>query len=141
MRRLATVLGTAAIVAAASGCVPWMDAPGLIGTRNISSTNTQGELDRGRVVNWTGCWPGRNDCVVWLAGHRSTHGSTFANVPALRPGNFIRLGYGGKIHHYVVTHSEVACCAGDTYTPKGGDLVLQTSLGGGRALMVYADEV
>ena len=107
----------------------------------------QTELDQGNVtaVDWSAkgypasCLPNEG-CTVWLAGHRSTHGSVFARLPELTIGASIIIHFSGEIYAYTV--SGVADVPG-TAPPSviSGDLVLQTSLPGNRRLLVYADAV
>jgi len=136
MRRTLAALGISA-VATLTACTPWMDVPGLISPRNVVETgNVQRALDQGAVVNVFGCSPG--ECTVWLAGHRSTHGATFANVTSISVGQTIRYSEGWRIGYYTVTDVEDFCCAGSGYDGPAHDLTLQTSLSNGRLRLVHA---
>lgn len=135
MRRRLASLAVAAVSLAAAGCTPWMDAPGVMSARRVvNAPGSQRAIDAGNVVNWNGCQPG--ECTVHLAGHRSTHGSVFANVTSLRPGHTVRYGYGGQIYLYRVDWIEDRCCSGDR-VGYVDDLLVQTSLGGGLVRLVH----
>jgi LPXTG-site transpeptidase (sortase) family protein len=97
------------------GCTPWV---GYCDETHPIRGSTQVDIDAGNVVNYTGCWPG-DGCTIVLAGHRTTHGAPFANVPRLRPGDQIRLGYNGQIYTYTVESIRVVCCQGDPFTFHG----------------------
>jgi Sortase domain len=121
-----------------TACTPWVDAPGFFKPRVVNeNSGSQRVVDSGIVGNVFGCDPG--ECTVWLAGHRSSHGSVFANVTKLRAGNVIRYGWGGDIYHYEVTGiQDIPCC---DKIDTSSDLVLQTSLPGGMLRIVHAQLV
>ena len=124
------------VVLLLAGCAPWVDAPGHLRARTLVEGD-QATIDAGWAVNYNGCWPGEG-CTVFLAGHRSTHGSVFAGVAGLEAGDRVRIGYEGAIHEYRVTRHVVVVKAGlQVGDVLEGDLVLQTSASGGRVHLVY----
>ena len=96
----------------------------------------QAEIDAGNVVlMYNTCWPDQG-CPVWLAGHRSTHGSVFAQVADLQPGQVVSvLGY-----RFVVTTHTVVCCYGTPFTATA-DLTLQTSASNRQLHIVTANRL
>ncbi|MET0461463.1 MAG: sortase, partial [Ilumatobacteraceae bacterium] len=126
---LKRVAASAALLVALTGCgspflgmAVWGNATRTV----VSDPYSQVTVDAGQVNNWSGCWPG-DGCTVHLAAHRSSHGSTFARVPSLKPGQLITLGYEGTVYRYSVDSVQVVERALDTNTTIVGDLVLQTS--------------
>ena len=130
MKRLA-VLALLALTA----CVPWVDAPGTLGLRTVvDAPGSQRAIDNGNVVNWNGCDP--YQCPIHLAGHRSSHGSVFRQVPNLDVGDWVRYGWGGDIYHLTVVDIENFC--GRSYN-FWAFLTLQTSLSGGCLRFVHTE--
>jgi hypothetical protein len=119
------------------GCTPWVDAPGHMRVRELV-TGGQAEIDQGYAVNYLGCWPDQG-CTVFLAGHRTTHGSVFAGVAGLQAGDMVRIGYGGGVYLYRVTEHVIETQHQRVMDVLGGDLVLQTSAGSGRVHLVYCE--
>ena len=130
MRRLIVLL------VVLTGCAPWVDAPGHLPARTLVA-GRQAEIDAGHAVNYNGCWPGQG-CTVFLAGHRTTHGSVFAGVANLQPGDKVRVGYDGLVYEYTVTEHILAPTTSQVRDILHGDLVLQTSASGGRVHLIYA---
>jgi hypothetical protein len=100
----------------------------------------QSTIDAGHVVNFTGCWPDQG-CTVFLAGHRSTHGSVFAGVANMQPGDLVRIGYGGGVYLYRVTSHVLVPVGTLIRDVLRGDLLLQTSAPNGRLHLVYCERV
>jgi sortase (surface protein transpeptidase) len=104
----------------------------------------QPEINSGHVVNYgsdsiDGCWPGQG-CTVWLAGHRTSHGAIFRNVPRLQPGDEVTLQYKGQAFTYVVTDRSFVDRLDPPPDYVRGDLMIQTSWTRGRVLLVYAQQ-
>jgi hypothetical protein len=123
------------VLALLTGCASWVDAPGNLRARTLV-VGQQAEIDAGHAVNYTGCWPGQN-CTVFLAGHRSSHGSVFAGVANLQPGDPVRVGYDGKVWNYRVDEHVIVDQHTQVSDVLRGDLVLQTSAGGSRVHLFY----
>lgn len=126
---------------------PASSAPELtipaIGLSRVVVVGDQQEIDDGNVVNYGhesdgGCWPGE-DCTVWLAGHRTSHGGVFRKVPRLAAGDELVLQYGGATFTYVVTERAFVDRADPPPDFMHGDLMIQTSWTHGQVLLVYAD--
>lgn len=146
------IVRTAAVVAAlvthcstpSTSKVPQLTIP-AIGLSRPVAVGDQQQIDKGNVVNYSvdsddGCWPG-DDCTVWLAGHRTSHGGVFRKLPQLTSGDEVIIHYAGSSFVYVVTGFSFV----DRVDPPPGflhgDLMLQTSWTRGRVLLVYADQV
>lgn len=89
----------------------------------------QREIDQGYVVDVNGL-PG-----VWLAGHRTTHGAVFRNVPSI--------DIGDQVCVYSKCYRVVNKIVVSRYiTPRYfGTVVLQTSLPGDNVLLVICEPV
>lgn len=103
----------------------------------------QYQLDAGNVVNYgyaseDRCWPGQ-DCTVWLAGHRTSHGGVFRGVPRLAVGNEVSLQHDGSTAVYVVTGRAFVDMVDPPVDFLHGDLMIQTSWTNNQVLLVYAD--
>jgi sortase (surface protein transpeptidase) len=122
-----------------TACVPWVDAPGHLSPRTLVAGG-QSEIDAGRAVNYNGCWPGQG-CTVFLAGHRSTHGSVFGPVAGLEPGDTVRVGYDGLVWEYQVVSHVIASGDQQVRDVLRGDLVLQTSAPNGQVHLIYCTQV
>ncbi len=134
-RRLVTALIAALTLTA---CNPTL-LISKIGLNEPVVAGRQAEVDAGYVVSWDGCWP-HNGCTVHLLGHRSSHGSVFARVPELYPGDVFDVYMNGHSHLYRVTRR--------TIVPRSvgfdaiyGDAVIQTSMYGDYVLLLYADRL
>lgn len=124
-----------------------------IGLSEFAIFGGQRELDRGHVVipQWggisdghggrysNGCIP-RQDCPVWLAGHRTTHGSVFNRIPELKPGALVEIQVGKEITTYEVTHTRIVPAMFPA-SEMVGDLIIQTSWPNNTRVMVFAKEV
>ncbi len=120
---------------ALTGCASWVDAPGHLSPRTLV-VGGQSAIDAGNAVNYNDCWPGEG-CTIFLAGHRSTHGSVFAGVAGLEPGDTVRVGYGGSVYRYRVVEHVIAPGDQQVRNVLRGDLVLQTSASNGQVHLVY----
>jgi hypothetical protein len=119
------LLAVAALLLA--GCD--LDYPALGLYRDVTPGG-QEQIDQGFVVDVITPvdLPG-----IWLAAHRSSHGSSFANLVNARVGD--QLTYGGV--NYVVVRTAIV---NDAWTPRYlGPLVLQTSLPGDDNLLVICE--
>lgn len=119
------LLAVAALLLA--GCD--LDYPAL-GIHRDVIPGGQAEIDQGNVVDFVAPvdLPG-----IWLAAHRSSHGSSFANLVNARVGD--PLTYDGV--NYVVVRTLIV---NDAWTPVYlGPLVLQTSLPGADNLLVICE--
>ena len=128
----------AVFVVLLAGC-SWVDAPGNLPLRLLVEGD-QATIDAGHAVNYNGCWPGEG-CTMYLAGHRTTHGSVFAAVADLQPGDPVRVGHDGEVHEYVVTRHVLVDQHSQINDVLYGDLVLQTSASNGKVHLVYCEGV
>lgn len=97
-----------------------------IGLHHSVVTGGQAQIDQGNVVDVDG-QPG-----IWLAGHRTSHGAVFRNVPNLRVGDQVCV-YGRCYHVARIIYQP------DHHNPGYlGPVVLQTSEPIG-VLLVVAD--
>jgi hypothetical protein len=118
-----------ALLVVLTGCTPWLAMPTVWGGATSVVTNaprSQRSIDAGRVVNWSGCWPG-DGCTIHIAAHRTTHGAAFRALPGLAPGHVVELGHGGGVYRYRVTSVVVRPRASEYGSVIHGDLVLQTT--------------
>jgi LPXTG-site transpeptidase (sortase) family protein len=145
MRPLRMALLTAALVThcapPSAPNVPMLTIP-KIGFSHAIVVGDQQQIDEGNVVNFDaagGCWPGQG-CTVWLAGHRTSHGGVFRQVPDLAVGDELSVRYDGSSYQYVVTGSQFVDRADPPPDFMQGDLMVQTSWTHGQVLLVYADQ-
>ena len=112
----------ALILAVAVAVAPAVREPPVTMAITAIVRGGQAQIDQGNVVAMNDCTPSMRGCPVWLAGHRSTHGSVFAQVANLQPGDTVSvLGV-----RFQVTEHDIVCCYGSHFTPTA-DLTLQTS--------------
>lgn len=101
----------------------------------------QETIDSGAVTAVTG-WAGMSSCLppstctVWLAAHRTTHGSTFGPVEHLSVGDIVTIRQDNERWDYRITHKDYCNTTACIY----GDLALQTSWPGTR-LFAYGERV
>lgn len=107
----------------------------------------QSVIDRGVAAHYDG--PGWRPPVdagrpgtYWLAAHHSTHGSPFANLPSVRPGNLVNVITGGHTYTYTVTSTQVVGVTVERTTVYGTDsttarILLQTCEGAEARLLVH----
>lgn len=148
MNRLAKAVAAIAVLLSTTGCTLTIPS---IGLSEPFVFGKQRELDRGHVVipQWggisdghggryiDGCLP-RQGCPVWLAGHRTTHGSVFNRIPELQPGDVIVVEVGNEVTTYEVTDVRIV----PRLFPASemvGDLILQTSWPNDQRVLVFAD--
>jgi len=107
---------------ALTGCA-WLDYP-AVGIHRPVITGGQAQVDQGQVVDYDGL-PG-----IWLAAHRSSHGSTFASL--------VDAEVGDEVCVYGSCYRVTQIIRWPSRTPPGylGPLVLQTSLPTGVLLVV-----
>ena len=146
------IVRTAALAAALlSHCSepPTISIPQLvipaIGLSGVVVVGDQRQIDEGSIVNYggdpeTGCWPG-DGCTVWLAGHRTSHGGVFRELPQVAAGDEFILQYEGSTFPYIVTSLSFVDRVDPPPDFLHGDLMLQTSWTHGQVLLVYADRV
>lgn len=66
------------------------------------------EINQGKIVLIGGCWPGtpktpEPPCsTTWVAGHHTTHGSPFRNLPNVRVGSLVTLNHDGQVSTYKI---------------------------------------
>ena len=149
-RTLGKIVAIIALIAVTTGCTVTIPA---IGLHEFVIFGGQRELDQGHVVipQWggisdghggtysNGCLP-RQGCPVWLAGHRTTHGSVFNRIPELEPGDLIHIDVGDETTTYEVTHIRIVP---RLFPASGmvGDLIIQTSWPNDQRFMVFGKEI
>lgn len=99
-------------------------------------------IDDGHIVVWNGCYPTYRGCTVWLAGHRTSRGGVFRQLPDLEPGDVVVIGWDHITYRYQVTDKRIV----PLETKPGdhdvyGDLILQTSWINGTVWFVYAEQM
>ena len=131
MRRLVAV---AALVVALTGCLH-LPSLGQAWTWRTSSGSGNDLIDAGYVVDISAWCPAG---TRHFAGHRSTHGSVFRNLPNLDIGDKLSLYENGGVRHYRLTSvaTGVRDCDG-----IWGDLVLQTSHPDGGAYIFHFSRI
>lgn len=99
----------------------------------------QGLLNQGNIVDILGgCDPTIASCPTWLAGHRSTHGSVFANVPNLQLGDRVTVeGVGFNVDQVLRIYS-VGTRVESYLQPGDTGLWLQTCDGDTHDYLVHA---
>lgn len=110
-------------------------------------TGCQPQIDAGNVVLATGCgysdigWPGQG--TVWLAAHRTTHGSTFNGIPSLVAGDIVTVTHAGQPTSFQVVDARAVSRANPPSDAihNSHDLVLQTSWYDGTVWLVYGDAI
>lgn len=110
-------------------------------------TGCQPQIDAGNVVLATGCgysdigWPGEG--TVWLAAHRTTHGSTFNGIPSLAAGDIVTVTHAGRSTSYQVVDARTVSRSNPPSDAihNSHDLVLQTSWYDGTVWLVYGDVI
>ncbi len=136
MKRLLTAAVAALALTACNGPTLLISKIGL-NEPIVSGRNA--EIDAGYVVSWDGCWP-HNGCTVHLLGHRSTHGSVFARIPELYPGDEFNMYTNEHSHLYRVTRRALVSRSVG-FDVIYGDAVIQTSMYGDYVLLLYADRL
>ena len=111
---------------ALTGC-SWLNY-GAVGIHRPVITGGQEQIDQGNVVDYDGL-PG-----IWLAAHRSTHGSVFGSLVNAQVGDEVCV----YDHCYRVT--QLIHWSSPWSPGYLGPLVLQTSLPDGVLLVVCEDE-
>lgn len=130
--RLRTALAALALVPLLSACQAWLHLP-QIGLHRPIVAGGQATIDAGNV---TQVYPNL------LAAHRSTHGSTFANLPRLGVGeHFHTTGFQGRaVQEWVVVRRSYVTSRSASIL-SGWPLVLQTSLPNGVLLLLFCRPV
>ncbi len=108
-----------------------------IGLNESVVSGRNAEIDAGYVVSWDGCYP-HEGCTIHLLGHRSTHGSVFARIPELYPGDTFNVYMNGHSHSYRVTRRRLVSRSVG-FDAIYGDAVIQTSMYDNYVLLLYAD--
>jgi len=109
-----------------SACTPLLHIDRLGIHRSIVSGG-QATVDNGNVTYMFG---------NLLAGHRTTHGSVFRNLPAMYVGEtFFTTGFQGRPLIKWVVVKKVITASNSAAQLAGWPLVLQTSMPGGRLLV------
>jgi len=116
----------AAAVIALTGCQPWLHIHEL-GIHEPIVPGGQATIDRGNV---TQVYPNL------LAGHRTSHGAVFANVPAMSVGTeFWTTGFQGRdLTHWRVVKRQIVTSKSSAVL-AGWPLVIQTSMPNGDLLL------
>jgi hypothetical protein len=106
-------------------------------------TGGQAQIDAGNVMLYTAGdfavgWPGEGG-TVWLAAHRSTHGSSFAKIPDLPDGTVVEVSHHGVTTSYTITARQLVDRTNPPAGAISGPLVLQTSWTGTQVWLLYGE--
>ena len=113
-----------------------------IGVNRVIVIGGQRQLDAGNVVNYTEggrplCWPDQG-CIVYIAGHRTSHGAVFNKVPTIEMGSQITITHGGVTYAYTVVDKVIQSRTNLAPDFFRGDLMVQTSWTATTSMLVYA---
>ena len=110
----------------------------------------QRAIDNGHIVlpQWAGisdlnggtynnsCLPSWG-CTVWVAAHRTTHGSAFIRLDDLVVGDVVNITDGGTVYSYTITGGIITPRTDTPVSVISGDLVLQASWTNGNVLLKF----
>lgn len=102
------------------------------------------EINQGKITLVGQCWPGTPKTAslpcstTWIAGHHTTHGSPFRNLPKVRIGAVVTIVHNGVASTYKVTSKISVSRATPPTWIFEQDLLLQCSDGANKAWAVNA---
>ena len=142
----ATVAPAASAMPAAAGLGSRLIIPS-IGFNKAIVEGWTADINAGKITLIGDCWPGKPRTVslpcstIWIAGHHTSHGAPFRNLPNVRVGSLVTLTHNGTSTTYRITSKVSVVRANPPRWIFHQDILLQCSDGSKKAYVLSGTQV